>query len=132
VILAIDTSALLSIFKGEESGPAWIQLLAKLSAESAVVATDVVWAELAPLFPHHAALHRRMEDLGIAYDPILEKTAFLAGLSFQSYRRQGGPRQHLIPDFLIAAHAQHQTDGLIAADRGYIRRYFHSLRLHTL
>lgn len=38
----------------------------------------------------------------------------------------------LIPDFLIAAHAQIDCDRLAAADRGYLRRYFPDLPVLTL
>ncbi len=34
----------------------------------------------------------------------------------------------MIPDFLIAAHAQLQADQIAAKDRGYLRRYFSNLR----
>jgi predicted nucleic acid-binding protein len=132
VSLAVDTSALAAIFKGEPDASQWMDLLVQLSATSPLIATDIVWAELAPLFPNLPTLQARMDDLGISYDPVREEAAFLAGQSFLAYRRAGGPRDHLIPDFLIAAHAQHQAYGLIAADRGYIRKYFRRLRVHCI
>jgi len=45
------------------------------------------------------------------------------------YRRSGGPREHLIPDFLIAAHAMVHADRLAATDRGYLSRWFNDLKL---
>lgn len=69
------------------------------------------------------------EDLGIAFDPLVPEAALLAGETFHLHRKAGGPREHLIPDFLIGAHAQIQAGGIAAADRGYLRRYFSKLRV---
>jgi predicted nucleic acid-binding protein len=57
--------------------------------------------------------------------------AWLAGQTFKTYRKAGGPRARMIPDFLIAAHAQHQADRLATVDRGYLREYFPKLKLLT-
>lgn len=70
-----------------------------------------------------------MELLAITYENFSPESSHLAGCIHWKYRREGGPREHLVPDFLIAAHAQVQCDRLAAIDRGYLRRYFPRLRL---
>jgi len=70
-----------------------------------------------------------LDRLHINYDPIIPAAAYLAGQIFLRYRREGGPRLHLIPDFLIAAHASIQADRIAAVDRGYLRTYFPDLVL---
>ena len=42
---------------------------------------------------------------------------------------RGGKRGRVVPDFLIAAHAQQLADRLLARDRGYYRDYFKQLNL---
>ncbi len=71
----------------------------------------------------------KFDSLCIAYDPITPAAASLAGQVFLRYRREGGPRTHLLPDFLIAAHASVQADRLAALDRGYLRSYFPTLAI---
>jgi len=93
------------------------------------VICDVVFAEIAPAFPSEADLQSRLHSLGVAFDPASPAAAFLAGQTFRAYRDGGGPRQHLVPDFLIAAHAHVQAGRLAALDRGYLRRYFPELLL---
>lgn len=127
--LAIDSSVLLSIVNGEPAGEAWMDALVRARRQGQLVICEVVYAELAPAFETRDALDQTLNDLGTGLDPIDAGSAWLAGQTFRRYRQDGGPRTHLIPDFLIAAHAKVQADRLAASDRGYLRRYFPDLPL---
>jgi predicted nucleic acid-binding protein len=126
---AVDSSVLWSIFKGETDARAWVEILVSARRESELVVCDIVFAEIAPLFRSRLELETRLASLGIEFDPISSESAFLAGEIFREYREKGGPRTHLIPDFLVAAHALKQAECLATRDRGYLRRYFPSLRV---
>ncbi len=124
---AIDTSALLAIFLDEPDAGAWVDLLIQCRSDGELICCDIVLAEIAPLFADREEMNIRLSDLGIRMVPCTEECAFLAGRIFAEYRRLGGPRTHLIPDFLVGAHAKVQADRLAAADRGYLRRFFADL-----
>jgi predicted nucleic acid-binding protein len=129
VITAVDTSVLLAIAKGESTAPAWADALEKARARGELVICETVAAELSAFWRDEAAYVRFVAGIGATFLPVNERAARGAGRIFAMYRQSGGPREHLIPDFLIAAHALHQTDQLAAIDRGYLRAYFPRLRI---
>lgn len=126
---AVDSSVLLAIFNDEPDAHAWVNCLIDARREGQVVICDTAYAELAPAFAAESDLQDALGKLGIAFESIASAAAWKAGISFRAYREAGGPRERLIPDFLIAAHALVQADRLAAADRGYLRSYFADLAL---
>jgi len=129
---AIDSSVLFCIFKGEPDARCWVDLLVRERSSGQLVICDVVYAEVATLFAECCELDAKLAALGIRFDAILPESAYRAGQVFLEYRRAGGRRDRLIPDFLVGAHALLQASALAARDRGYLRKYFSPLRLLEL
>lgn len=124
---AVDSSILLLVQKRQAGWEEWREKLSRAALEGQLVMCPVVFAECSQGYPDWQSALSVFSGLQIQYDSISPDTACLAGRIFVQYRREGGRRDHLIPDFLIAAHAHCQADRLAALDRGYFRRYFPEL-----
>lgn len=129
MITAVDSSVLWAVFNDEPGAAGWTGTLLDAARDGELVVCDVVFAEIAPAFDSRRQALDLMDQLGIRFDLLNNEAAFEAGRIFKAYRQEGGPRTHMIPDFLIGAHALCQSDRLAAVDRGYLRRYFPRLKL---
>jgi predicted nucleic acid-binding protein len=128
---AIDSSVLLCLLRQQAGWKNWRDILSLASEEGSLLICPAVFAECSIGFPSVKQALAKFDSLSIIYDPISPESAYLAGQMFLRYRQAGGPRQHLVPDFLIAAHASVQADRLAAVDRGYLRSYFPDLTILT-
>lgn len=124
---ALDSSVLFLLSRRQPGREAWRDCLQTAVGEGELLISPVAFAEFSIAYPCMEAAQEDLDRLHIFYDPISAEAAYLAGQIFLRYRRMGGPRLHLIPDFLIAAHASVQADRLAALDRGYLRTYFPDL-----
>jgi len=130
MITAVDTSVLLDVFSAEPSHLIASQNALRMALrEGSLVVCDVVVAELRPWFPSGDGCRKALETLGAVFVPTSIDAALLAGETWRSYRSAGGARTHLIPDFLVAAHAKKHADRLLARDRGFYRKWFKGLKV---
>lgn len=126
---ALDSSALILLARKQAGWEVWRDRLQSASEEGPLLISPVAFAEYSIAYPSKDSAQADLDRLHIVYDPITPVAAYLAGQIFLRYRREGGPRRHLIPDFIIAAHAVTQADRIAALDRGYLRTYFPDLPL---
>lgn len=131
MITAIDTNILIDILDpdpvfGRASGEALKQAL----LEGAVVACDVVWAEVATAYGEKQdELLEIMDRLNITFSEHSKEASLQSALHWFQYRQRGGRKTRIAADFLIGGHALVQCDRLLTRDNGFFRDYFHDLKL---
>jgi predicted nucleic acid-binding protein len=91
----------------------------------------IVYAEISARFPTPAALDEKLADLGVIVIGIPRRAAFLAGKALVQYRRQGGMKGNVLPDFFIGAHATALGCALLTRDTRRYAAYFPNVPLIT-
>jgi predicted nucleic acid-binding protein len=128
VITALDSSVLLDVLlEDPKHRDRSLEALRAAHATGVLVVCPVVWSEVRAALREPGRIGEHLGAAGIRFDPFDEACADLAGDLWRAYRRAGGRREHLVPDFLVGAHAKVRADRLLARDRGFYRRRFAGL-----
>lgn len=124
-MLLVDTNVLLDVF---EDDAAWAdrsvrQLRAQAQVHELFI-NPVVYAELSLAFDSVSAVDEAIEGIGITCRELSRPALFLAGRAFLKYRREGGIRTNVLPDFFIGAHAAVLGCGILTRDGRRYRTHF--------
>jgi predicted nucleic acid-binding protein len=119
----VDSSVLLDLFTEDERWLSWSQeQLTQAAQRGAIVLNAIVLAEIAPRFPRLETLHSALPPMAVI-EEVPPAAAFLSGHAHADYRRSGGTRKAVLPDFLIGAHAAVTDRPLLTRDPRRVATY---------
>lgn len=119
----VDSSILLDLFTIDPTWADWSQeQLTQAAQRGALVVNAVVLAEIAPRFERIETLRATLPSM-VLIEEIPHAAAFLAGHAHANYRRAGGQREAILPDFLIGAHAAVSGRPLLTRDPRRVATY---------
>ena len=129
-MILVDTNVLLDIDTADAVWMPWsLRQLRSARARGGLATNMVVYAELAGHPGEPAHVDTFLDTLGIELMDLSRAAAHQAGLAFRQYRKQGGTKTGVLPDFFIGAHAQAEGHKLLTRDAGRYKTCFPGIKL---
>ena len=129
-MLLVDTNVLVDVLQNDPQWAEWsiAQLRAQAQLHELVI-NPVIYAELSLSFSTFEALDRVLATMELVIHEVPRPALFLAGKAYLQYRRRGGGKAQVLPDFFIGAHAAVEGWPLLTRDASRFRTYFPSLEV---
>jgi predicted nucleic acid-binding protein len=125
-----DTNVLIDVLQDDPQWADWS--ITQMRAQALVhplAINPVIYAEISLSFSTLEALDDVVNTMGLQMRELPRPALFLAAKAFALYRRRGGSRQQVLPDFFIGAHAAVEGWPLLTRDGSRFRTYFPTLEI---
>lgn len=127
-MIFVDTNVLLDVVTDDPKWADWsVAQLENASLGGTLWINDIVYAELAIRYNRIEDVDAFLKQAGLKLMPVPREALFLASKVFTRYRKAGGTRTGVLPDFVIGAHAAVSGLPLLTRDIGRYRTYFPTL-----
>lgn len=131
-MILVDTNVLLDVAGADPNWASWsVASLQDAALEGPLLINCVIYAELSVRYETVEDLEEFLERAGAVMQDIPGEALFLAGKAFFQYRRAGGKRTGVLPDFFIGAHAALLGIPILTRDVGKYRTYFPTVTLRA-
>lgn len=127
----LDTCIVIALTKGSDPFHLWaVETLkdAKRNSPPAAIC-DISFAEASVAYQSAEDLSAVLDGLGIDRLPTSDGALYVAGQTFKAYRKRGGLKDGVLPDFIIGAVAQIEGISLVTANSKDFTKNFNGLML---
>jgi predicted nucleic acid-binding protein len=129
-VILVDTCVLIDLASGDPHWADWSAAqLDSWSKRGPLIINGMVYAELASGFDSIEMLESFVTTAELDLRAPGRAALYLAGRARSMYRRLGGTRSGLLPDFVIGAHAADLGCPILTRDPTRFRSYFRKLQL---
>jgi predicted nucleic acid-binding protein len=129
-LVLVDTNVILDVIEDDEVWAEWSQgQMDAIAMREDLTINPVIYAELSLAFARIEELEAFVASAEFRLLETPREALFLAGKAFLAYRKQGGTRTGVLPDFFIGAHAAVMDLPLLTRDSARYRRYFPGIQL---
>ena len=129
-MLLVDTNVLVDVLQNDPQWADWS--IAQMRAQArlhVLVINPIIYAELSLSFSTLEALDDVVQAMALQVREIPRPALFLAAKAYLQYRRRGGSKGQVLPDFFIGAHAAVEGWPLLTRDASRFRTYFPTLEV---
>ena len=131
-MILVDTNVLLDVVTRDPAWAEWSKRQLDAAAlRDQLAINPVVYAELSAGFTMIEQVETVLGLAGITIVQMSRPALFMASRVFQEYRKRGGNRAGVLPDFFIGAQAAALSASLITRDASRYRSYFPTIELIT-
>ncbi len=129
-MLLVDTNVLVDVLQDDPQWADWSigQLRAQASIHQLTI-NPIIYAEISLSFSTLEGLDSAVSTLALELRELPRPALFLAAKAFVQYRRRGGSKLQVLPDFFIGAHAAVEGWPLLTRDASRFRSYFPTLEV---
>ena len=129
-MILVDTCVLLDVSSGASAWEGWsLDQLAKWRLRGPLLVNPIIFAEWCGSFDSFTAAQQAIDTFDLKWAELPRQALYMASQAHISYRRRGGARAMVLPDFLIGAHAAVSGLPLLTRDRRRFETYFVGLEI---
>jgi predicted nucleic acid-binding protein len=129
-MLLVDTNILVDVLQDDPQWADWSisQLRAQASIHQLAI-NSIIYAEMSLSFSTLEGLDGAVSTLALELREIPRPALFLAAKAYAQYRKRGGSKLQVLPDFFIGAHAAVEAWPLLTRDASRFKTYFPTLEV---